>query len=54
MTEQQKNFLIAIQPTKDMVVKWPKWKREALGPVRTGPNFPPIKKEKYEKIKKNT
>ena len=46
MTAKQKqraDFLKDIKATRDMVAKWPAWKRNALGPVPQAPKFPPVK-----------
>lgn len=39
---QREEFLRDIAPTREMVAKWPAWKRNALGPVPSAPNFPPV------------
>lgn len=38
----REEFLRDIEPTREMVAKWPEWKRKALGPVPAAPNFPPV------------
>lgn len=41
-SEKREEFLRDIEPTREMVAKWPAWKRNALGPVPAAPDFPPV------------